>query len=153
MADYAFLTIWTFDLPIGRVWEAIDHPLEWPRWWDGLSVEQLSEDLRRFTLRAPFGYSLSFEMRQTLREPPTRSGGDATGDLAGAGLWELEAIDGGTVVRYTWRVRTTKRWMNLLAPLARPLFARNHAIAMRRAGEGLARHLGGQLVTQRHEAI
>ena len=62
MAEYAFLTTWTFDLPIRRVWEAIDRPTDWPVWWEGLSVVEISEGVRRFTLKAPFGYSLSFVM-------------------------------------------------------------------------------------------
>jgi hypothetical protein len=36
--------------------------------------------------------------------------------------------------------------MNLLAPLARPVFAWNHDVVMRWGGEGLARLLGTRLV-------
>lgn len=43
---------------------------------------------------------------------------------------------------YEWVVRTTERWMNLLAPLARPAFAWNHNVVMRQGGEGLARNAG-----------
>jgi hypothetical protein len=43
-----------------------------------------------------------------------------------------------THVRYDWIVDTTKRWMILLAPVARPLFAWNHHAVMRRGQEGLA---------------
>ena len=41
-----------------------------------------------------------------------------------------------------WNVRTTKPWMNLLAPLARPLFKWNHDVVMGWGAEGLARKLG-----------
>jgi hypothetical protein len=51
-----------------------------------------------------------------------------------------------TTVRYTWDVRTTRPWMNLLAPLARPLFAWNSRGVMLQAGEGLARFLGVPLM-------
>ena len=43
-----------------------------------------------------------------------------------------------TAVVYEWNVRTTKPWMNLLAPIARPVFAWNHDWVMRNGGEGLA---------------
>ncbi|OUC07939.1 polyketide cyclase, partial [Litorilinea aerophila] len=39
-----------------------------------------------------------------------------------------------------------RRWMNLLAPLARPIFAWNHDIIMAWGGQGLARLLGAQLL-------
>jgi hypothetical protein len=51
-----------------------------------------------------------------------------------------------TAVTYEWKVRTTKRWMNLLAPLARPIFDYNHNVVMRWGGEGLARRLDCNLL-------
>ena len=51
-----------------------------------------------------------------------------------------------TAVLYEWHVETSKRWMNLLAPLARPVFAYNHDVVMRWGGEGLARRLGAELI-------
>jgi hypothetical protein len=45
-------------------------------------------------------------------------------------------------------VKTTEWWMNLLAPIARPLFAWNHDVVMRQGGEGLARLLGTRLLVQ-----
>ena len=39
-----------------------------------------------------------------------------------------------TAVVYEWNVSTTKPWMNLLAPIARPLFAWNHDWVMRNGG-------------------
>ncbi len=49
----------------------------------------------------------------------------------GTGRWKLTSADGGTLVRYDWDIRTTRRWMNLLAPVARPAFSWNHAELMR----------------------
>ena len=46
------------------------------------------------------------------------------------------------LVRYDWNVVTTKPWMNLLAPVARPLFKWNHDAVMNWGAEGLARRLG-----------
>jgi len=69
---------------------------------------------------------------------PSRLEARATGELAGTGRWTLTSADGGTLVRYDWDVRTTRRWMNLLAPAARPVFRWNHDELMREGGEGLA---------------
>jgi hypothetical protein len=52
-----------------------------------------------------------------------------------------------TVVRYHWSVKTAKAWMNLLAPIARPLFEWNHDVLMRWGGEGLAKLLGAKSIS------
>ena len=43
-------------------------------------------------------------------------------------------------------MRTTRAWMNLLAPVARPIFAVNHDYVMRNGGHGLAKLLGAPLL-------
>jgi hypothetical protein len=77
---------------------------------------------------------------------PARLGGVASGELAGTGRWRLYEEAGTTAVLYEWDVRTTRAWMNLLAPLARPIFAWNHNWVMGNGGEGLARLLGCRLL-------
>ena len=47
-----------------------------------------------------------------------------------------------TIVRYDWNVETTKRWMNLVSPIARLLFEWNHNVVMGWGAQGLARRLG-----------
>jgi hypothetical protein len=42
--------------------------------------------------------------------------------MEGTGRWTLAPAEGGTLVRYDWDIRTTRWWMNLLAPVARPAF-------------------------------
>jgi hypothetical protein len=68
--------------------------------------------------------------------------GRAHGDLDGTGVWRLFEEEAATRVTYDWKVHTTKRWMNAIAPLARPLFKRNHDIVMGWGGEGLAHRMG-----------
>ena len=43
-------------------------------------------------------------------------------------------------------MHTTRAWMNVLAPIARPIFAVNHDYVMRNGGQGLARLLGAPLL-------
>ena len=106
---------------------------------DGLGRRQQLE----FTTRLP--YRLGFDIRVRHLQPPTTLEAVATGELEGIGRWTLTPDDGGTLVRYTWDVRTTKWWMNLAAPLARPLFIWNHDALMREAAESLARRLDADL--------
>jgi hypothetical protein len=51
-----------------------------------------------------------------------------------------------SAVLYEWSVHTTKRWMNFLGPVARPVFEYNHNVVMRWGGEGLARRLDCNLL-------
>ena len=96
-----------------------------------------------FRTRLP--YQLGFDLRATRVQPPTRLEAEATGELEGTGRWTFTPANGGTLVRYNWDIRTTRWWMNLLAPVARPVFKWNHDELMREAGESLARRLGTDL--------
>jgi hypothetical protein len=96
-----------------------------------------------FTTRLP--YRLGFDIQVRHIEPPTTLEAVATGELEGVGRWTLTPADGGTLVRYDWDVRTTRWWMNLAAPVARPAFTWNHDALMREAAESLARRLDAEL--------
>ena len=152
MSDYAFVTQWWFDAPIERVWEAIRDSDRWPEWWRSVvSVEKIRPgdadgvgDVRRYTWRGRLPYSLTFDMTTTRVDAPHRLEGSAAGELAGAGIWRLASEESGTAVRYDWNVTATKRWMRLLAPLARPLFAWNHDAVMADGERGLRKLLEGR---------
>jgi hypothetical protein len=72
--------------------------------------------------------------------------GDAVGELTGVGRWRLFEEDGVTAVLYEWNVTTSRAWMNLLAPVARPVFEWNHDWVMARGAEGIANLLGCRLL-------
>lgn len=155
MAAYRFLTTWCLDAPIERVWDALYDSAAWPRWWNGvrsaINVRDGDEGdvgaVWRYTWRSRLPYDLEFEMETTRVEPPHVLVGRARGELVGTGTWRLfEGL--GTAVVYEWDVDTTRDWMNALAPVARPVFAWNHDIVMRRGGEGLARLLGARLLAR-----
>jgi hypothetical protein len=96
--------------------------------------------------RSRIPYDLEFEFVVREMDAPRSMRGDALGELTGSGVWRLYEQDGVTAVVYEWNVRTTKAWMNLLAPVARPFFAHNHDVVMRWGGEGLARRLDCNLL-------
>jgi len=154
MADYAFVTTWRIEAPIERVWDAIYQADRWPSWWKGVEsvVEVTPGDkdgvgsVRRYVWKSKLPYRLVFHMQATKAEKPVAIEGKATGELEGTGRWELSQEGAITTARYFWNVRTTQAWMNLLAPIARPVFAWNHDVVMRQGGEGLARLLGARLV-------
>ncbi len=100
----------------------------------------------RIAWRSRIPYELEFDFTVRAVEAPRLMEGDATGALQGSGVWRLFEQDGVTAVVYDWHVATTERWMNALAPVARPVFAYNHDVVMRWGGEGLARRLGVRLL-------
>ena len=146
-AAYVLTTRWQIEAPLDAVWESILHSERWPRWWPGLRevVELKPGDerrvgcVRRFVWKGRLPYTLTVEMAITHVEPPTLLESEASGELMGRGIWRLSPSADGTAVRYDWCVSTTKRWMNWLAPVARPVFRWNHDVVMRNGARGLKR--------------
>jgi hypothetical protein len=100
----------------------------------------------RIAWRSRVPYVLEFDFTVLEVDEPRSMSGEASGELTGDGHWRLFEQNGVTAVTYEWNVRTTKAWMNLLAPVAKPVFAYNHDVVMRWGGEGLARRLGCNLL-------
>jgi len=154
LTGYSFLSTWLLRTSRADAWEVLQDPVRWPEWWRG--VERVSEldggdaqrvgSRYRVAWRSRIPYELEFEFTVHGVDPPCCMEGAAEGDLAGNGRWRLFEQDGVTAVVYEWDVRTTKRWMNLVGQLARPVFERNHDVVMRWGGEGLARRLGVELL-------
>lgn len=150
--SYRLTTLWRFDEPIDVVWNAIADAETWPIWWKGIeSVVTLDRGeasglgaRRRYTCLSVLPFRLTFVGSVTRVIPMQLIEGQVEGELQGMGCCRLERSDGLTVVRYDWQVRTTLRWMKLLAPLTKPLFRWNHDQIMRAGGIGLARHLNAR---------
>jgi len=161
MKAYEFVTIWRVKAPVESVWREIYHSELWPEWWKG--VEKVMEvragddngvgAIRRYTWKSRLPYRLTFEMRAVRVEPPLLMEGIAAGELQGRGLWRLSVEGEETVARYDWKVETTKWWMNLLSPVARPLFKWNHDVVMTWGAQGLAKRLGVSVVEQRERKL
>ena len=156
MKTYKFVTIWRVKALIESVWKEIYHSEDWPNWWKGVEnvVELRKGDdrgvgsLHRYTWKSKLPYKLSFDMETVRIEPPLLLEGVARGELQGCGLWQLTTHGNETIVRYDWNVETTKRWMNLLASLARPLFKWNHNVVMSWGAKGLEERLGATVIEQ-----
>lgn len=156
MPAYRFVTHWRIRAPIQDIWRAIFESEKWPEWWRGVvSVADIQPGnadgvggVRRYVWKSALPYLLAFEMEVTRVEAPRRLEGRASGELEGTGVWDLSEADGVTSVQYTWSVRTTRPWMNLLAPIARPIFAWNHDYVMSRGADGLAHLLNAELVSK-----
>jgi uncharacterized protein YndB with AHSA1/START domain len=154
MARYRFLTSWLIESSRDDVWEVLEDPLRWPEWWRGVARvseldggdEQRVGSRYRIAWRSRVPYELEFDFTVLRLERGRLMEGEAAGDLQGSGCWRLFEEDGVTAVLYDWDVSGAKRWMNVLGPVARPVFEYNHDVVMRWGGEGLARRLGARLL-------
>lgn len=150
MKPYEFVTLWRVEAPIDSVWHEICHATAWPAWWRGVEravvVREGGESgvgaVYRYTWKSRLPYRLTFDMRVVRVEPPRVLEGIASGEVVGRGRWRLSPEGDATLVRYDWQVRTAKRWMTLLAPIARPVFKWNHDVIMAWGAEGLGKRLG-----------
>jgi hypothetical protein len=155
MADYNFITIWKLNAPLEQVYREIEKANDWPQWWKGVVlVKELQKgdadgvgSVRTFTFKAALPYTLSFDSRVIAVEKMKRIEGHAFGELDGVGIWYFSSENGHTRVQYDWTVKTTKWWMNVMAPIARPAFEWNHNVIMKWGGEGLAKRLGCELLS------
>ena len=142
MSAYEFVTI-------DRVWEEIYHSENWPGWWRGVvevSEVKQGDDLgvgsiRRYKWKSLLPYTLIFNVETVRVEPMAVIEGLASGDLEGSGVWNIWEEGDVTVARYDWQVNTSKPWMNVIAPVAKPLFKWNHDIIMGWGAEGLSKRL------------
>jgi uncharacterized protein YndB with AHSA1/START domain len=161
MALYHFRTEMRIGASPEQVWRVLEDPTSWPTWWRWLRRATVLDPGRgdgvggryRFEFRTALRYTLAFESETLRIAPPSLWESRVTGELAGTGLWEVTERDGGSGIRYTWIVATTKGWMNVIAPVARPAFSWNHRVIMDDFAAGLARRLGAPLVSVEHRAL
>lgn len=157
MAEYRLLTIWRIGAPLENVYAAIRDSQRWPEWWPNVrTVEQRAagqadgvDSIWRYAWQGRLPYRVVFEVCATRVESLVAIEGLTRGDLEGVGRWHFACHEGVSIVRCEWHVRSTRWWMNLLAPVTRSMFIRNHARVMAQGGDGLARLLGAPLVSQR----
>ncbi|MBK7231251.1 MAG: SRPBCC family protein [Saprospiraceae bacterium] len=146
---YHFITEWKFEAPVELVWEEIYHSENWPSWWRGVLSAQTIEtgnetgigDRKKFVWQSLLPYKLSFESVLVENIKYRKLAGNAFGELEGTGIWTFEEKNGMTYLRYDWKVKTTKKWMNVIAPIAKPFFKWNHDVIMEWGHKALAQRL------------
>ncbi len=150
MATYAFVTYWTVDAPLEKVWDAIFESEKWPLWWRGVKQVRTIKpgsppykmgSVTRSVWKSLLPYRLIFNMTVTRVDYFKRIESSAMGELEGTGIWTFSQQGTCTLVQYDWNVRTTELWMNLLAPIARPFFRWNHDLIMGWGEVGLKKYL------------
>ena len=149
MAEYRFVTHWQFDAPLDHVWAELDAPERYPQWWPSMRVYRgLTPTIHGVGARAErvtkgvLPYTLRYVTTVTHYEPLREIAYDVEGDLTGSGRMVLDAQGEQTAVVIYWYVATAGFWLNLVAPLLKPLLAWNHNWVMAQGERGLAARLG-----------
>jgi hypothetical protein len=156
MAAYSFVTNWRLNASLAAVWRELDAAERYPEWWPSIiayrdltpAIHGLGARAER-VVRGRLPYSLRYTTTVTRYEPLCEIAYDAVGDLNGQGRFVLTEDAGHTCVVFYWDVSTAGFWLNLLAPMLKPLFAWNHHWVMAQGERGLAAHLE----SRRHGSI
>lgn len=162
-ARYHFVSTYRLTGDPMRVWLVLRDVEGWALWWRGLErVELVAAPagpaevgaVHRFTVRAPIGYRFVYETTVTAIEPERLVDASSTGELVGRGRLALESSTGDDVtIWFAWLVETPKRWMRVLAPIARPVFAWNHHRLMDAFGSGFAEAADVRLLSSVHTEV
>jgi hypothetical protein len=153
MAAYSFVTRWRFKAALDKVWTALDQAERYSDWWPAtVEYRDLTPGVHGVGSRAErvvkgrLPYSLRYTTTVTRYEPPREVAYDAIGELIGVGRFALQENGEGTDVAFYWDVQTSGFWMNVLAPVLKPLFAWNHNWVMKQGERGLAQKLASEQV-------
>jgi hypothetical protein len=158
---YDLQSSWLLPATPDNVWAIIaDVNMSWPNWWPHCSfagplqrkqpASNSQEDILKATtahlnFKAVLGYTLTITIHPTKVRTPAEIDFDAGGHLVGTGRVTLTPeADQRTRMDIEWRVRPTQRWMNILSPIAAPVFKAAHAHMMHRGENGLVRTLARQ---------
>jgi uncharacterized protein YndB with AHSA1/START domain len=149
-ASFNFVSSWALETSRKTVWDALFDFRSWPEWWPGLEEIVALKDGDESGLgqkassrwRGPIGYRFRFTVEAVELREPELLRGQAAGDLSGSGTWHLHESGGWTDVRLEWLVDANRKWMEFLAPVARPVFVHGHDHVMKEGAHGLASHLG-----------
>lgn len=161
-AKYHFITTIHIDARSETIWEVLKEPVAWGEWWkwlDGVEGYARGDDrgvgaIIQNEVRTPLGYRLEYTATTTKTIEPHLVEFSAEGDLQGRGQFRLQdSGDGTTVVTLNWLVETVQSWMNLAAPLARPLFNWSHQKLMSDFAAGLAQAIGSKLISVQDRAV
>lgn len=158
--QYRFLTEFELTSSPAAVEETLRDVASWSAWWRWASrIESLTSEhgvvgaryRNRIATPLLYGFTYDTEVVEVTDEHIRL---DVSGDLEGTGLFRFQATTaGGSLLAFEWSVETCKPWMNLFAPLARPIFTWNHHRLMSDFGEGLGRASGGKLLRTSHVSI
>lgn len=141
---YSFHDEWDISVPLDEAWKAVSDSSSWQQWWPGLKSVVITDHQANIIgskvnliWRSKTGYKLRHAVTIKSVKPGLSIGFISVGDLQGSGTWKFIVNGSQTHMIIDWHVHTTKRWMNVLATVLRPIFIANHTALMKRGEAGL----------------
>jgi uncharacterized protein YndB with AHSA1/START domain len=155
MAHYEFVDHWYIKAPIDVVYRHVSDASTYPQWWPvypQVDILQRGDDSgvggrARLVVKSALSYQLTLEVETVTATPPTYLKTIARGQLEGTGIWQFEETGGVTHALFTWIVDSHHPLLNLVEPIAKPLFRWSHDDASAKGHRGL-KHLLEQPVAQ-----
>lgn len=149
MAQYKFVDHWYIKAPREEVFRYVADARTYPQWWPVYpKVEVLREvepgqtgGQARLLVKSALGYTLQLEAETVAIDPPRMIKTIARGQLAGTGEWEFIEEGDTTHAIFTWIVESHHWLLNILEPIAKPLFAWSHDDASHKGHLGLKKLL------------
>lgn len=161
-SKYHFITWIELGATSQQIWDTLAKSEDWVSWWRWLEHAEVLDPGNangvghrvRHRVTSPLRYRLTYVGSVTVAEEALMSRFEAVGDLEGVGQFALEpAGSESTLITFHWLVETPKPWMNLLAPLARPLFVWSHHRLMYDFARDLAGALSAGLIGVHNESV
>jgi uncharacterized protein YndB with AHSA1/START domain len=136
---YHFVTSWRVKASPEEVYDIINQPLEYPRWWPSVYLD-CRETLQgaangaghcvQFHTKGWLPYTLEWEARTTESVPSQRIAFGAFGDFDAHGAWTFTQDGAFTDITFDWNLEPGKPLLRYLTPVMRPVFEANHRWAM-----------------------
>lgn len=153
MSKFHFVSEWSFDAPLEKVWAQINDPENFPQWWPGFESAKVLFGhggeigaVVEFRVKGDFGLTFDFKMTLEEKREPEYLLLHASGDFIGTGEWILHAENGKTDVKYSWHVEVTRPWLRLLSrvPGSRRYLEHSHDRVMEQGYENLSKLLDSE---------
>jgi hypothetical protein len=147
-ARYQLHSRWTLPTDVDHAWDVVESLLDSGdpfTWWDAVTVEGHDDEGMHVVTSSHLGYVLRFVLTDVQVRRPDRVTVRARGDLQGQGVVRVRPHGEGSAIEVDWQVETTRRWMRVVGPVARPAFVAAHAQVMRQGRKAFVRWLRPQL--------
>ena len=140
---YRFRSLWTLPARPAAVYEVLQRPEDYPRWWRQVrEVTRLDDTTGEIRIRSVLPYDMVFTAREVRRVPAAGVLEVAmSGDIEGWARWTVTPYGTGSLARYDQVVDVRKPLLRRLAVPGRFLFRANHRLMMRAGARGLATYL------------
>jgi carbon monoxide dehydrogenase subunit G len=136
-----------FDLSPSELWEALQDPSAFERWWPWLKQFEISGGVirtgavMRGTVTPPLPYRMRIEVDLVRVRRPGIIDGEVHGDLEGQARIRLRKRPSGTAAEVAWSLEMMQRPMRIASAVAYPLLVRAHDAVVEMTVESFRRRL------------